>query len=333
MKLSERGSWSRRAGAVLALTLLAAVAGFQPAAAAADPPPITIASSTVTPQTIVGGSGGTQTITLSRPAPAGGTSVWVHYDNVYRETTNGGRVVVPAGQTSVTFPFQAAAPQTTRTGTILAQVSGTRLTPIATFTHQAADPATRAVSELRFDRPAALHGTRVTGTVVLKQPAPAGGLAVSLWSNTSYSAYSLRVPQFVTVPEGRTSATFEAIAVAEALGMPPAAGIVRPSADLGTSLVTGEVVVVPRTFALGGRTDDRDSGSLVVGIGDTPNPSGTVVSLRADRREVQLPAQVTVPAGQPGVAIPFQSGGLRSFSVTATWNGQSITQTIFMPPV
>lgn len=326
MKLLRGRSWGRRAGVTLAL--LVALTGFQPVAAAADTPPVTIASSTVTPATIVGGSGGTQTITLSRPAPEGGTPVSLYYDNVYRETTNGGRVVVPAGQTSVTFPFRLAAPPATGTATLYGQVRGTDLEPIATFTHQAADPATRAVSELRFDRPAALHASTVTGTVVLKHPAPAGGLTVSLWSNTSYGPSTLRVPPFVTVPEGRTSARFPTTAVAQ---VPE---IIRPSADLGTSLVTGEVIVVPAGFALGTAAQSPTTGRLVVGIGNAPNPSGTVVSLRSHNPAVDVPAQVTVPAGQPGVAVPFQSSRrFESISFTATWNGQSVTTTVYLPPV
>lgn len=317
----------RSVRAWVALTPLA-LAGLQPGTAAADEPAITIKSSTVTPATIIGGSGGTQTITLSRPAPAGGTSVWLYYDNIYRETTGGGWVRVPAGQTSVTFPFRASAPRATRTGTIYGQAQGTDLTPIATFAHQAADPATRAVSALRFSRTTMIDGTALTGTVFLQYPAPAGGLTVSLWSNTAYDPASAYLPSFVTVPAGRTSVDFQARAAATG------PWIIRPSADLGTSLVTRELIVVPKAFAISDGTPPRNgTNRLVLGIGDAPNPSGTVVSLKSDNPEVKVPAQVTVPAGQPGVAITYSMGNFTFGSpwpkITATWNGQAVTATIF----
>jgi hypothetical protein len=217
-------------------------------------------------------------------------------------------------------------PETTRTATLYAQVTGTGLEPIASFTHQAADPATRAVRELRFDPSIALSGTELTGTVVLERPAPEGGLAVSLWSNTAYSTTTVGLPHFVTVPAGRTSTTFTARAVAT-----DHPSIVRPSADLGTSLVTAEVFPVPHAFAVGSGGDARRDATsrLIVGIGDAPNPSGTVVSLRSDNPAVRVPAQVTVPAGQPGVTVPYEIGNVESFSVTATWNGQTASTTIY----
>ncbi|MEV5572254.1 hypothetical protein AB0L06_19590 [Spirillospora sp. NPDC052269] len=315
----------RTASLGLALVPLG-LAGLQPPAVA-DEAPVTIKSSTVTPSTIIGGSGGTQTVTLSRPAPEGGTEVRLRYDKIY-EATVGNSVRVPAGQTSVTFPFRVAAPTATHTGAISAQITGSTATSSAGFTHQAADPSTRAVSTLRFNETAPVDGTPLTGTVELKYPAPSGGLTVSLWANTAYGAASMYLPSYVTVPAGAVKADFQAYAFADG------PGFVKPSADLGTSLASQELVMTPKAFALSGDAPKPNSSSrLALGIGDAANPSGAVVFLKSNSPEVKVPAQVTVPAGKHAVAVPYSMGDFTQGSpwptVTATWNGKTVTSLIF----
>jgi uncharacterized repeat protein (TIGR03803 family) len=66
-------------------------------------------------------------------------------------------------------------------------------------------PAPLRISSLNFDPATVPRGTRTTGTVTLRSPAPPGGLVVDL-SNTN--AALVTVPASITIPGGATSADF-----------------------------------------------------------------------------------------------------------------------------
>lgn len=309
--------WTRGAHAIL-ITALALPLVASPAEAA----PVTLASGSVSPAVITGGDGAAQTITLSGPAPAGGVDIALYGDLVYGHST-GRHAHVPAGARSVTFPFRIAAPKTKVVAGLHAQATGTQLVRIAEVTILPADPQVRAVRALRFDTAAAVLGATLNGTVELTNPAPAGGLAVSLWSNTAYGP-SVYVPPYVLVPAGHTTATFPAT-VSQATE--PA--VVRPSADLGTSRASADVIVVPPRFSLSGGLVTRGaSTSFVVGIGTAPNPAGTTVALISDTPGVTVPATVTIPPGQPGATFPVtvdDSVPANTLGyLTATWNGATV---------
>lgn len=58
--------------------------------------------------------------------------------------------------------------------------------------------------------PSIVSNGATTGTVTLAQPAPAGGVVVAIWANTGYPTY-LSMPQTVTVPAGKKSASFSVV--------------------------------------------------------------------------------------------------------------------------
>ena len=310
----------------LLTTLLTTVV---PASASASPP--TLASGSITPATIVGGDGAVQTITLSRPAPACGVHISLYGDLVYGAST-GRSAFVPAGARSVTFPFRTSAPESTVVRAFHAQVDGSPLTKIAEVTILPTDPRTRAVRELRLATDAAVLGGVVEGTVELAGPAPAGGIAVSLWSNTHYGP-GVYVPPYVTVSAGRTSATFPA-----AVTSAEEPAVVRPSADLGTSRATADLLVVPQRFSVSGGLAGRDAPTtFAVGIGSAPNPAGTTVALRSDTPGVTVPATVTIPPGSPGATFPVTVADDVPRStlghLTATWNGATVSSYVITDQV
>ena len=96
---SHRGSFLR---AGLVLGALLCVASAPPAIAAGQTQ--SVASLTLSPTTISGGSGGTSTgtVTLSAPAPSGGVVVTLSSSNVELAATLP-TVTIPAGQSSATF--------------------------------------------------------------------------------------------------------------------------------------------------------------------------------------------------------------------------------------
>ncbi|GAA3284588.1 hypothetical protein GCM10020218_042970 [Dactylosporangium vinaceum] len=288
-----------------------------------------LAPGSVSPSTITGGDAAVQTIRLTGPAPAGGIDVSITASDVVYTNSAGPSVHVPAGATSVSFPFRLSAPSTDVVRSLWAQMSGTPLIKVAEVTVLAADPSTRAVAELRFDPGAAVVGTTTTGTVTLKKPAPQGGIAVDLWSNTSYGP-NVYVPPYVVVEAGRTTATFPATITGA-----DSPAVVWPSADLGTSRVVAPLVAVPMTFALGAAVvRPGTEGELAVGIGTALNPAGTTIALTSDNPSVTVPATVTVPAGSPGVRVPVTVAASAPLGgtarITAKWNGTTVTNTVYI---
>jgi hypothetical protein len=290
---------------------------------------VTLAKGSVSPATITGGDAATQTIRLTGPAPAGGIDVHISASDVVYTASAGSSVHVPAGATSVSFRFRLTAPKTDVVRSLWAQVSGTQLTKVAEVRVRAADPSSRAVTGLRFEPDAALALTTTTGTVTLRNPAPEGGLTVSLWDNASYGPGAY-VPPFVVVEAGRTTATFPA-----RISTVDSPTVLRPSADIGTSLVAAPLVVVPGTFAVGGAAvRPGNNGELAVGIGTAAGAGGATVALSSDNPAVTVPATVTVPAGSPGVRVPVTVAASAPFGgiaqITATWNGGSATGGVYI---
>jgi hypothetical protein len=106
-------------------------------------------------------------------------------------------VTVPAGALSATFKATTTAVSTQKVATVTAKL-GTA-TESATIT---INPPT--LVSLSLNPTAVVGGKTSTGTVTLSGPAPTGGMKVSLTS----SAGAATVPASVTIPAGKTSATF-----------------------------------------------------------------------------------------------------------------------------
>ncbi|MBY8872369.1 hypothetical protein K7640_11015 [Micromonospora sp. PLK6-60] len=297
--------------------------------ASPSPAPVVLGG-TITPSTIVAGQLATQTITLTGPAPAGGLWVYLSADVVYGAFV-GSSVHVPEGRTSITFPIRLAAGiNTTLHRTLHAQATGQGLVPAGTVTVVPEDPAVQGVKDLRFDRRVVFNGSDVTGTVELTAPARAGGINVDLWSNTAYTGVRVFVPALVVVPEGATTVSFTVPVRGDNV---PGEG--RPGAYLGSTGDSSPVAAVPTTFAVGGAyVPVGGTTTGVVGIGDTPNPDGTRVSLSVDLPGVSVPATVDVPPGSPGAVFPITGPSTlppsSTGTVTATWQGRTATGSLFV---
>jgi trimeric autotransporter adhesin len=170
--------------------------------------------------------------------------------------------------------------------------------------------------------PGALIGAgAVSCTVGLNNPAPAGGLPVSLASSSA----NLVVPASVTVPAGTSGASFVAQAVAvnaseaDTITATTNGGVQSASISLlaiqGSSLtcnpanVAGAVNVTCTISLNGGAA----AGGLAVGL--TSNSASLVV-----------PASVTVPAGSNGASFVAQASAVNATVtavVTAAANGSS----------
>jgi len=184
----------------LATTMVAVVAIVQCGGSSSSTTPTTtpaISAVTLSTTSIVAGSSGQGTVSLTGAAPAGGASVSLSSSNSAVATVQT-PLAIQAGASSVTFTVTAVA---AGTATITAALNGnSSQSPSLTVT---ARPQSAVLASISLSPSTVVGGDQVTGTATLTAAAPAGGAVVSL-----SGADPLIVPASVTVPAGSTSATF-----------------------------------------------------------------------------------------------------------------------------
>ena len=156
-----------------------------------------LASLSLNPSSVVGGSSSTGTVTLTGPAPGGGAVVSLSSDNTSAATVPAS-VTVAGGASSATFPLTTVAVS----NSIAVNVSGVYagITKTSSLT---VNPA--SITSLSLTPSTIVGGNTSRGTVTLNGPAPGGGAVVSLASNNTTA---VTVPASVTVASGNASATF-----------------------------------------------------------------------------------------------------------------------------
>jgi hypothetical protein len=157
---------------------------------------VSVASVSVNPVSVTTEATAMGTVTLSGPAPAGGTVVylWTNGYPAYVPTS----VTVAAGATSGTFVITTDYVSSAQQGTITAFYKGLSKTATITVTPVASLLSVSATAQ------AVGGGVNTIGQVTLSAPAPASGTVVYLWTNGS----PVFVPVSVTVSAGTTAATF-----------------------------------------------------------------------------------------------------------------------------
>ena len=260
-------------------------------------------------ESVVGGTSVNATVTLQSAAPAGGTTVrLVSSDpNIVRPPAT---VFIPAGATDVDFtiPTSAVAVATRviiETGT---DVDGYRAPQTwLTVTPPGSPPPPPSLSSLTLSSSTVLSGSTVTGTLRLTSPAPAGGAVVRLQGSMEGQVI---VPQSVTIPAGSISATFTTTPAPET----PFPRWVFIQGSYGTSggsqarILEIDPAPGPATLlAIGPASQDligghsgRASVALVI-----PAPAGGgTVSLTTDNPSIiHVPASVTIPAGNSATSF------------------------------
>jgi hypothetical protein len=159
--------------------------------------PPTVASLSMTPANLTGGSSSSGTVVLSGPAPSGGIAVSLSTSDSSVAAV-APSITVPAGARSVTFTATTAPVGTATSVTISAANSG--VTQSASLVVQSP-----TLLSLTLSPSSVTGGGSSTGTVTLDGPAPAGGAVVFLSSSNGLAAM---VPSSVTIPAYSTTATF-----------------------------------------------------------------------------------------------------------------------------
>ncbi|MEY2505644.1 MAG: hypothetical protein QOG27_1924, partial [Verrucomicrobiota bacterium] len=158
-------------------------------------------------ESVVGGTSVTGTVTLQAPAPAGGTTVkLVSSDSsLVRPPAT---VFIPAGATDVDFAIPTS-PVSTSIRVIIesgTDIDGYRAPQVwLTLTPAGSPTPTASLSSLTLSQSSVPSGGTVIGTVRLTAPAPAGGAVVRLQGSMEGQVIT---PPSVTVPSGNISATF-----------------------------------------------------------------------------------------------------------------------------
>jgi hypothetical protein len=279
-------------------------------------PQAALANVLLTASTVHGGYSTTGTVTLTIPAPAGGTTVNLSTDTPSLASVPA-TLTVPAGQASATFPVNTQVPAVDTQVNVIASYGGQTVS--APLTVQAAGaPITLALSLSPGDQSG---GFNVTGTVTLNAVAPSGGLTINLTSNTPSI---VSVPATVTVAAGATSATFTASTqpvdaltnvtlVAKAAGQ-SASAILQVRAPYQTNFT-----VSPTSVKGGGASVGT------VTLSSPAGPSGVVINLTSANSAVaSVPASITIKAGASSGTFTISTSSVAantSVNISATMAG------------
>ena len=245
----------------------------------------------------------TGTLTLTQPAPKGGTAVSVQSDNPAVQVASS--VTVPAGlrraQILIATPHGAAP----GTATITASGAGSAVSAsLNVGAGGGADAASGTIASVAIPAGTVVGGQSATGSVSLIAPAAAPGVAVSLASDTA----GVTVPASVTVAEGATSGTFPVNT------LPVSGAVTATITAASANVLTATLSVAPASAGGGlGTVAEATLGSGSVTGGQTANGTitlampagagGVTVGLVSSVASATVPSSVTVPAGSMSAAF------------------------------
>ena len=267
-------------------------------------PPPDLSSISLDLPSIIGGSAGSGTVTLTSPAPA---------DIVVALTTSSPHVIlpsppivtVPADAISAVFSFGTTAVTTGVFADISASYSGVTETCSVGLT-----PPGVSVSAMTLTPTAIVGGGTSNGIVTLSAPAPSGGAMVALYSDSAVawpipdSAHFTRVdPAWVRVEPGLRTTTFLVWSVFVEADTPVTI-TANYAGSTTTKLLTVQHPVVPRrAMNPAGGKRQRPPARVVIGRG-----SDGKVTLREDRdREAYRRSRRAATADRPPLIPPHLS--------------------------
>jgi hypothetical protein len=281
-----------------------------------------MASLTIEPNAVVGGSAATGTLELSSIAPSGGlvVSLASNSSGVVVPAT----ITIPAGATTVSFTVQTSKVASDVTTSITATLNGnTRTTQVRVVAHQ--------LSSVAVTPSSVSGGSTFTGRVTMQQAAPAGGIVVALSGSDS----AVSIPSTVTIDGGKSTATFAGTTAAVT-----STKNVTITASLNGNSVTDTLRVVQpgvKSISLSPSTLTGGNGSQLTVTLDAPAPAGGwVVNLSSSDASATIATTVMVAAGQTTVTVPVSTKSVLARTaviLTATDASGSQATTLVVEPV
>jgi len=294
--------------------------------------------STITLQSasVLGGHTTTGTITLTAPAPSGGASVWVNGSMEGQVVTPSGGVTVPAGSTSANFTITA--PQVNAPYWVMIQASynGDAGMHGAVLRIDPDQPAVPDLFAMGVNPNQVIGGASVEGTVGLVTPAPVGGTTVFLSSSDPSLA---QVPASVDVGAGNSTNSFtvttKPVSTMTSVQISAQSGSVTKSSwiTLGAD-PNAPVVLSSVTPSVNGTTGGNNISATLFLNGNAPAGGAKVTLSSSNPAAAQVPASVTVPAGQGFQGFTITTSAVAadtSVTITGTY-GSTQTATITVSP-
>ncbi|HTP70018.1 MAG TPA: DUF2341 domain-containing protein, partial [Dongiaceae bacterium] len=286
--------------------------------------PNSVATLALDPTSVIGGTNGTSTasLTLTGPAPTGGAVVALSSSNTSAATVPS-NVTIPAGGNSASFMITTLAVSTPSPVTISAAYNGTQKVILTV------DPPAAALASVGVNPTSVVGGNSSTATVTMTSIAPAGGALVTLTSNNTAAA---TVPASVTVAAGSNSATFQVSTSPVSSTTPVLVSGTYNSATQSAALTVNPLAVSSVSLnpaaLIGGA-----SSTATVTLNSAAPVGGTLVSLSSGNTAVAtVPASVTVPAGATTATFAVSTSLVATataVSINATYNTtQSSTLTV-----
>jgi hypothetical protein len=306
------------------VTITASAAGFTRTATLAIHP-LSVASVSVSPANVLGGSPSSGTVTINDLAPSGGVQVLLSSSDAAAAAVPP-VVTVPLGSTTTQFIITTSSVPSATVVTISAFAGGeTRSADL--------EVGPLAPVSVALNPTTVCGGSLSTATVTLNGPAPAGGLAVSLSSSNPAVAVT---PAMVTVPEGAVTAQFTATTVPVASGTlitisASVAGVIRTATLTLEPMAVASVAVSPDNV-LGGTT------STATVTLDCPASSGGVqVALTSsDPASAAVAASVTVPEASNSAQFTITTSTVtspKSVTITASGGGSTRSANLTVSPL
>ncbi|HWD38111.1 MAG TPA: hypothetical protein VG944_04630 [Fimbriimonas sp.] len=151
----------------------------------------------ISPSSVVGGSGATGNVTLTSKAPSGGFSVQMNCVHDYVQVP--ATITVPGGSVSTSFALGTSPVTHSTTASVTFSTNAQTLSaPITVL------PPLFPIDRITTNPEPVIGGQNAIGTVTLNQVAGLAGITVQLSSSKTY----VKVPATVTIPHGATSANF-----------------------------------------------------------------------------------------------------------------------------
>lgn len=269
---------------------------------------------TASPNTVTGGNSSTGTVYLTTAAPTAGVTVSLASSS--KDAQVPANVTVPAGSISASFPI-------TTTGVIATEfINLSASYTTATVSCGFGVGSSIAIHYITASPSSVIGGASSTGTVYLTNPAPAGGAVVALSSSNPVA----QVPVSVIVPAGQISAKFNIKTTGSSSTVPLNLSATLNGKTVSSGFIVGASVAIHFvTITPSSVTGGTSSTGTVTLTGAAPI-GGTVLALSSSDATAQVPAIVTVLAGQMSANFNIKTTAVAvntPLSISASLNGHS----------
>jgi len=275
----------------------------------------TLLSMSISPNPAYGGNKTTAAIALNGQAGPSGLTVALSSSDAITIPT-GTSVTIPAGAINFAYSFTPAVVTAPKTVTITA-TQGAISKPVV-LTVNPAVLTTLSAASVYGGQAAAIKAT-------LSSPAPAGGLTVTITSNSPALSVGSGT---IAIAAGATIGTLIATTAPVNSDTP-----VSLSASLGSVTKTASVVVKAAVLSslIASPTSVQNGKTVTfkVILGSASPTGGLAVSLSGGSTILPVPASITVPAGSSNaIATVTAAGATSSTQVTVTATLGSVTKTV-----